>query len=241
MTAYRGPLKCDLPHIDSTDWAQLYRFTSDLLCLEFCRPRQQCSIAKLQDIRTPLRTDAWSSTLQSHPDRAFAQYITVGLRTGFRVGFQYGSPLRSAAKNMASAHLHHQVISDYLQKERSLGRMLGPFPTHPLPPLHINRFGVIPKGHNTGKWRLITDLSFPDGFSVNDGIDTALCSLSYTTIDDVASIVVEKGIESLLDKVDIESASALEGTCCFHATYSSGKSATTNLLQRFLKHTEISC
>ena len=30
------------------------------------------------------------------------------------------------------------------------------------PPLQINRLGVIiPKGHNTGKWRLITDLSFP--------------------------------------------------------------------------------
>ncbi len=40
--------------------------------------------------------------------------------------------------------------------------MLGPFTdTSSLPPLHINRFGVIPKGHNTkGKWRLITDLSY---------------------------------------------------------------------------------
>ena len=66
--------------------------------------------------------------------------------------------------------------------------MLGPFSdTRSLPQLHFNRFGVIPKGHNTGKWRLITYLSFPHGRSVNDGIDLDLCSLSYTTVDTVRS------------------------------------------------------
>ena len=29
--------------------------------------------------------------------------------------------------------------------------------------LNINRFGVIPKRHQPGKWRLITDLSYPHG------------------------------------------------------------------------------
>eukprot|EP00731_Ephydatia_muelleri_P032810 Em0024g354a len=34
----------------------------------------------------------------------------------------------------------------------------------------LRRSGVVPKGHATGKWRLITDLSYPPGKSVNDGI-----------------------------------------------------------------------
>ncbi len=34
--------------------------------------------------------------------------------------------------------------------------------------------GVIPKGHNTGKWRLIMDLSYPPEQSVNDSIDCQL-------------------------------------------------------------------
>ena len=75
-----------------------------------------------------------------------------------------------------------------------------------LPPLQINRFGVIPKGHNTGKWRLITDLSFPTGFSVNDGIDPILCTLSYTTVDDIAVALVSLGSGALLAKVNIKSA-----------------------------------
>ncbi len=85
--------------------------------------------------------------------------------------------------------------------------MLGPFPsTADLPPVYINRFGVIPKGHNTGKWRLITDLSFPRGRSVNDGIDGALSSLSYISVDDIAAQAAQLGTGTLLAKVDIESA-----------------------------------
>ena len=85
--------------------------------------------------------------------------------------------------------------------------MLGPFsPGEPLPPLQVNRFGVIPKGHNTGKWRIITDLSYPPQQSVNDGIDPELCSLSYTTVDDIARRIAQFGSGALLAKVDIESA-----------------------------------
>ena len=84
--------------------------------------------------------------------------------------------------------------------------MLGPFPPGLYPSLHISRFGVIPKGHKTRKWRLIIDLSFPKGQSVNDGIEPALCTLSYTTVDAVAEIIARLGRGSLLAKIDIESA-----------------------------------
>ena len=99
------------------------------------------------------------------------------------------------------------IPPQYLQDELMRGRMLGPFTDlGALPPLQINRFGVIPKGHNTGRWRLITDLSFPQSFSVNDGIDPTLCSMSYVTIDEVANLVTQLGPGALMAKVDIESA-----------------------------------
>ena len=75
-----------------------------------------------------------------------------------------------------------------------------------LPRCHISRFGVIPKGHNTGKWRLILDLSYPPGESINDGIDPALCSLSYTLVDHVADVVARYQKGALLAKIDIEAA-----------------------------------
>ena len=85
--------------------------------------------------------------------------------------------------------------------------MLGPFrDLGGLQSVHISRFGVISKGHNTGKWRLITDVSFPPGNSVNDGIDPAICSLRYTTVEDVASVAAQLGPHTLMAKIDIESA-----------------------------------
>ena len=90
---------------------------------------------------------------------------------------------------MRSALDHPEVVQQYLDKECSLGRMLGPFSAAEmsrLPVCHINRFGVIPKGHNTEKWRLITNLSFPPSGSVNDGISSELCSLTYTSVEQVA-------------------------------------------------------
>ena len=69
-----------------------------------------------------------------------------------------------------------------------------------------SRFGVIPKGHNTGRWRLITDLSYPPGESVNDGKEAELCSLVYTSIDQVARVAAGYEQGALLAKVDIEAA-----------------------------------
>ena len=84
--------------------------------------------------------------------------------------------------------------------------MIGPLPRSWRPLLHINRFGLIPKGHDSGKFRLITDLSFPHGASVNEGICPDLVSLSYIAVDDVAEIVQRLGKGSLLAKMDIEAA-----------------------------------
>ena len=94
-----------------------------------------------------------------------------GLQNGFHVGFNTASvSLKSAAQNMSSASLQPLVIDDYLHRELAKGRIAGPFSSPLLPHLHISRFGVIPKKHQPGKWRLILNLFSPDGHSVNDGI-----------------------------------------------------------------------
>ena len=82
--------------------------------------------------------------------------------------------------------------------------MLGPFDTVDyLPPLQVSRFA---KGHGMDEWRLITDLSSPHGASVNECIDPDLTSLQYLKIDDIATLISEKGAVVLLAKVDIEAA-----------------------------------
>ena len=64
----------------------------------------------------------------------------------------------------------------------------------------------IPKRRQPGKWRLILDLSFPLGRSVNDGIPPDLCSLQFTTVDKAAQLITRLGRGALLAKIDISHA-----------------------------------
>ena len=161
----------------------------------------------MSPIVTPLNASAWSSCLQHHPDEAFVRYIMDGIRQGFRIGFRHTSPLQSAKRNIPSADEHPEIISDYIDKECSLGRILGPFSPNDIePPVQVSRFGVIPKGHTPGKWRLILDLSSPEGESVNDGIAPDDCSLRYLKIKEVATAVLKSGPRTEMAKIDIQNA-----------------------------------
>lgn len=88
--------------------------------------------------------------------------------------------------------------------EMAEGRILVPINPESVPGLHMSCFGVIPKGHSSGKWRLITDLSYPERASINDGISPTLCSLSYTSVDKLAKAAQRLSPGALLAKVNIK-------------------------------------
>ena len=161
---------------------------------------------ELQGIITPLSLDAWKHHLRSHPHGDFVQYLLSGIQKGFRIGFDYSQFSCGKGKcNILSATKNAAVVEDYLKKEFALGRVLGLFKKDSLE-VHINHFGVIPKPHQPGKWRLIVDLSDTSGGSVNDGVDPTLCSLSYKTVDDAVRVILQKGRDTLLTKLDLENA-----------------------------------
>ena len=182
-------------------------YTPDLLKLESCTPLHATKIpVALAKINTPLRFPAWERALASHPDRDFVEYILTGIRCGFRIGFSHRShACRPAKRNMQSAKELPHIVEEYLATEVEAGRLIGPLPPSSVPAAQMSPFGVIPKSQ-PGKWRLIVDLSSPEGHSVNEGINPEWCSLSYITVDVVASIVVQLGYGTQLAKLDIQSA-----------------------------------
>ena len=155
--------------------------------------------------QTPLIKEVWHYHLQNHYQQDLVQYFLTSISNGFQIRF-HGTSLQSAKNNLVSVATHPEVVEDYLKHELSLGRMSGPYPISLCPKVHVNRFGVIPKSHQPGKWRLITDLSHPQGQSVNDGISSHLCSLTYVTINDAIANIVLLGRGSMLAKIDIKSA-----------------------------------
>ena len=168
---------------------------------------------RLTPISTPLKIEVWEKCLCNHPDKDFVTYILKSIKQGFRIGVDSKYNLISATKNMHSTALNPQVINEYIKQESEAGNIIGPFPKELAPNVHINRFGVIPKKHQPGKWRLITDLSYPEDASVNDAIKSELCSLSYITVDEVAACAISMGRNSLLAKIDIKAAYRLVPVC----------------------------
>jgi len=123
-------------------------------------------------ITTPLRAEA-------EPQQAELS------KEGFGIGFRHAEcRCTSATSDMLSATQNSEVIDNYLKKELSAGRFIGPLDQAFNEQLQISRFGVIPKSHQPGKWRFILDLSHPAGGSVNDGIEREVCSLRYTSLDE---------------------------------------------------------
>ena len=98
------------------------------------------------------------------------------------------------------------MVSNFLTAELRAGRVLGPVDSELLSSIHTNKFGLVPKGHQPGRWRLIVDLSSPKGASVNDGIEPEVCSARYTSVDAACKRVVAKGRGATLTKFDVEGA-----------------------------------
>ena len=158
------------------------------------------------EIHTPLRVEQWAARLQNHPNRLWVECLLSGLRDGVPIGFNPLFSCQSAKSNMHSAFEHQEVVQSYLDNELVCGNVAGPFQPESLNGVFINRFGVIPKNNKPGKWRLIVDLSHPDGCSVNDGISSADSSMIYSSIDDAARLILASGKGALLAKIDIASA-----------------------------------
>ena len=144
--------------------------------------------------------------LEYHPDDQFTKWVIL---SGFRIGFNHSAA--SLRRNMPSAYKHPMAMKEFIEKELTAGNLIGPLSTDqidgfPADKLQFNRMEVVPKGHSSGKWRIIIDLSFPRGYSVNDEIRGDLCSLEYTTVDLVAGAAFALGMSALLAKVIVKSA-----------------------------------
>ena len=171
-----------------------YKYTDQLLELEACSSDSNEALpAYLCQVVTPLKLEAWRKVLSSYPDQRFATYILRGIEQGFRIGYNpHLVKLQPARANMSSAAEQPEVVEKYLLEELSANRIVRVNGSD-TDLIHCSPFGVIPKRSRPNKWRLIVDLSSPDGHSVNDGIGKDLTSLSYVSVEDVVAGIIQRG------------------------------------------------
>ena len=92
----------------------------------------------------------------------------------------------------------------YIDREKSRGRLIGPFETPPFENWKISPIGLVLKS-SAGEYRVIHHLSYPVGDSVNDGIPRETVSVSYGGIDDAIQAIMGRD-SSVMAKCDIECA-----------------------------------
>ena len=126
------------------------------------------------------------------------------LKEGARIGYS-GLCSSRVSPNLISATQHSEVVTLNLQKEVTLGRVAGPYPSPPLPNFQYHPVDVVPKKHST-EWRTIYHLSYPPGDSINDHIPKDPSSLSYVRVDDAIHILQSLGKGAFMAKTDLKSA-----------------------------------
>ena len=152
-------------------------------------------------VSTPVNIGRLCSLLAAHPDKSFANYVSLGMSCGFDVGFRDSTPVRaglSSSPNHPSALRNKQFVSLYLKSCCESGLTAGPFSSPPFSSMFVSGLGIVPK--KNGKLRVIHDLSSPDGSSVNDGISRDDFSPDYATVDMAVSHIMSLGRRSKTDQ-----------------------------------------
>ena len=158
--------------------------------------------------KSPLRPDRWEFYLKDHPDRVLVDNVLRGLREGFCVGYTKERTTQHCPPRNYSDEDFLQIKEEF-DTEVSKGRMQGPFTelptTGPFSYTRTNPTFLIPK-KATDKLRRIDHLSFPEGSSINDGIDKNEFPVNFTDVTKLTDAVLDHPKDTLVSLLDIEDA-----------------------------------
>ena len=133
-------------------------------------------------VSSQLNINAWKSHLVQYWDN---QIVDL-LQYGFTLDFDRSRQLQSTYLNHSSALKFPHHVQNYIETEKKYGAILGPFIEFPFQS-HVFPFLTRDKPNSNNR-RVILDLSFPQGYSVNDGVQRDIYlntyfELNYPSVD----------------------------------------------------------
>ena len=159
-------------------------------------------------VKSELNINTWKYYLQDYYNPLLLHFLEFG----FPLGILSRRQLKSESYNHPSAENFPQDVDYYLQTEIGHQAIWGRYDHPPLDSFHTSPFLSRPKPNSTHR-RMIVDLSWPKGASVNFATSShihmnAACALTYPTIDDMVHEAVEANSSDscYLFKVDLERA-----------------------------------
>ena len=156
-------------------------------------------------VNTNLNIKNWRSYLSNYWD----QQLPDLLEYGFPLDFDRNCQLQSVDSNHKSADMHLDQVQNYIKEELSHKAIVGPFQHLPLS-FHVSPLMTRDK-QDSDKKRTIMDLSWPKGYSVNDGVSKekymgTAYSLHYPSVDNITAALRRLGPGAKLFKIDISKA-----------------------------------
>lgn len=154
-------------------------------------------------LKLPVKAEKLSEELQGYDEQ-----LKKDLLDCFTNGFSLGgteTPQPHIASNHKSTASHAEVINAHISKGLSLDCIAGTFSEPPFSPFVSSPLGIVPKSES-GKVRIIHDLSYPKNNSINTNIPKENFVVQYDTIDWVINLVQQYGPYCLMAKTDIEDA-----------------------------------
>ena len=150
--------------------------------------------------------EKWEEFLAEYWDKQLLPF----LKFGFPLGFNRNCSLSHDFVNHKSALDHSSHVQAYLQEEIAMGAIEGPFEESPFSSCHVSPFMSRPKPSSESR-RVIVDLSWPKGESVNDGVDKhgymgVDFAPTFPTIDHLTSELTKLGPGSHIYKIDVSRA-----------------------------------
>lgn len=152
---------------------------------------------------TPVNTERLQHYLRCY-DETESQYLFKGFTEGFRIASQ-ASPHNLLVKNHPSTLQDPDKVSAKIAKEHAAGRIAGPFDRKPMDPMCISPLGLVPK-KSPGEFRLIHDLSYPRGDSVNSAIAKSDSAVYFETMDHCVGLIRQLGRGCYISKADLADA-----------------------------------
>lgn len=160
----------------------------------------------LSKLPTPIKVENLEHFLVGY-ETQLKDKLIHGFSFGFSINSCFSTSLNKKIfpPNHKSARENYHVVQSKLNKEIEAGRVKGPFTKPPFPLFVCSPLGLVPK-KEPNSYRLIHDLSYPKGDSVNSGISPEFSAVQYQNIETVIDLVQSYESNCLMSKTDIEHA-----------------------------------
>ena len=176
-------------------------------CIAIANIIRETGKPNYQQARIPLNSGLnihkWEKYLADYPFQKLLQYLKFGFPLSI---VNPDSITNKTITNHFSALQYPNQVTEYLKSEKAKGAILGPVDA--INTKHYHCSPLLTRPTDSNKRRVILNLSYPYGASLNDAVDKTRFdgmkfNLKFPTVDDIVTEILQIKGDIYLSKIDV--------------------------------------